>query len=107
MTPAEIQFWKQVAQDLDLEIDTPFQFEFPNGGRICASALVKNFGYARGMVVDADFSILAPHTDALLQNDFGFSTCGTEEQYDRADMIEVLADWGWSGSFDKRPDWLP
>jgi hypothetical protein len=107
VTPDEVQFWKLAAKDLNLEIEAPFQFEFPSGAQIQASALVKYFGGPRGMVVDAAYSILEPHTTALIENGFGFSACGTPESYDRDDMIEVLADWEWSGPPDLKPGWLP
>jgi hypothetical protein len=60
------------------------------------------------MLVDADYSIISPHIQTLRENDFGYcgNVGGAPEAYQRADMIEVLTDWGWSGPADKRPDWL-
>lgn len=109
MTPPEVQFWKRAANDLRIVIETPFRLALPGGATLYVSALVKDFGSRRGMVVDADYSIISAHIPALKELGFGYcgNLGGSPETYDRAAMIEVLADWGWSGSSDKRPDWLP
>lgn len=108
MTPPEIQFWKRAARDLQIEIETPFRLALPGGANLYASALVKDFGPRRGMVVDADYSIISPHIPALKEQGFGYcgNLGGAPDTYDRAGMIEVLADWGWSGPSDKKPIWL-
>lgn len=108
MTPPEIQFWKRTAKDLEIEIETPFRLALPGGANLYVSALVKDFGPRRGMVVDADYSIISPHISALKEQGFGYSgnLGGAPDTYDRAGMIEVLADWGWSGPSNQKPAWL-
>jgi hypothetical protein len=109
VTPPEVQFWKRVAKDLRIEIEAPFRLALPGGANLYVSALVKHFGRARGMVVDADYSIISPHIAALVEQDFGYcgNVGGAPEIYDRTSMVEVLTDWGWSGPSDNKPDWLP
>jgi len=108
VTPTEVQFWKRAAQDLGIEIETPSRLALPGGANLYISALVKHFGFRRGMVVDADYSVISPHIQALKENGFGYcgNLGGPPETYDRAGKIKVLTDWGWSGPPDKRPSWL-
>jgi hypothetical protein len=71
------------------------------------AALVKNFGYPKGMFVDADYQLLKPFTRKIVESGSGFSAMGSSpERFSRLMMIEVLNDWGWSGHTDQRPDWL-
>jgi hypothetical protein len=81
----------------------------PDGSRIKASALVKNFGAKHGMIVDADYAVIEPHSRTLVKCGYGYSAAlgGSPDTYRRESMIEVLADWGWLGSPDKKPIWLP
>lgn len=108
MNPSEVLFWKRVAKDLGIEIVTPFEMTFPNGSRITVSALVKNFGAKRGMLVDEDWNVLKPHADLMVECGYGYSAMsgGPADQYERSEIIEVLEDWGWSGAADKKPAWL-
>jgi hypothetical protein len=107
-TSPEVQYWRRAAQDLGIEIEAPFRLTLPNGEVLCVAALVKHFGSPRGMVVNADYSVISPYTEALKEDGFGY--CGNLSvplaSYDRDSLIEVLADWGWSGPLDKRPPWL-
>jgi hypothetical protein len=109
MLSPEIEFWKRVADDLGIEIITPFETTLSDGSQIAASALVKDFGLKRGMVVSANFAVLSPHADRLIEDGYGYSSnLGRAPQdYKRDSMIEVLADWKWSGDPAKKPDWLP
>jgi len=108
VTPPEIQFWKRAAKDLGIEVETPFRLALPGGTNLYVSALVKNFGPRRGMIVDADYSIISSHIQVLAENDFGYcgNIGGAPETYNRASMIEILTDWGWSGPLGNKPAWL-
>lgn len=109
MIADEVLFWKRAAVDLGIDVIAPFEAQFSDGSLLKVSALVKDFGAARGMLVAADFQVLKPYTDKIVEAGYGFSSnlgSGPDE-YDRDYMIEVLEDWGWSGgSARKRPDWL-
>jgi hypothetical protein len=108
MSLSEILFWKRVGEDLGIDVVTPFEVSFPDGSRVQVSALVRDFGAARGMLVDADYEILKPHTHKVIECGYGYSANlgHSPEQYDRSAFIEVLQDWGWSGAAHKKPDWL-
>jgi len=109
VTPSEVLFWKRVAADLGIDIVAPFEMTLPSGARLEAAALVRNFGPKLGMVVDAKFAIIRPHAKELRELGYGFSSNigHSPDLYRRDDMIEVLADWGWSGPTDQKPHWLP
>lgn len=62
------------------------------------------------MIIVSNFDVIAAHADELVESGFGFSTLcipSGEEPYNRVSMIEVLEDWGWSGSAEEKPAWLP
>jgi hypothetical protein len=105
----QVRFWRRVAADLDIEIVAPFEAVLADGSRVTAAALVKSFGAENGMVVDADFALIRPHTRALVEADYGYcaNLGGSPDRYDRDAMIEVLADWEWTGDPAKKPSWLP
>jgi hypothetical protein len=106
---SEIQFWKQAAIDLGIDIVAPFELTFPDGTRMVANALVKNFGAALGMVADDDWTTIGPHAETLIALGYGFScvSIGPAKNYKRASTLCMLADWSWSGNPDERPNWLP
>jgi hypothetical protein len=110
MCGSETAFWECVAEDLGIEIVAPFEAPLPDGSHIKFSALVKGFGAKNGMLVGADYAIIKPHAGRLLDSGYGYCAVlggGTANTYERDSMIEVFADWGWSGPSDRRPTWLP
>jgi hypothetical protein len=108
MSSPEVLFWQRVAEDLDVDIVTPFEATFSDGSRLRVSALVKNFATTRGMLVNADYDVLEPHKHKIVESGYGYSSNlgGPPDQYERSSMIDVLKDWGWSGAADQKPDWL-
>lgn len=109
MSDEEIRFWKRVSQDLGIEVETPTEILLTDKTKVRAAALVRSFGAKMGMVVDADWSVIAPFAKRLLECGYGYSANigASSEKYKCGDMIEILADWGWSGPADERPLWLP
>lgn len=105
---ADLEFWKMVAADLGIDIAIPFEVILSDGNRLRITALVKDFGPPKGMLVTLDYNILKPHRDQIIESGFGYSTQigNSPAEYDRRTMIDVLKDWGWSGASDKRPIWL-
>ncbi|HYK81203.1 MAG TPA: hypothetical protein VEU95_16335 [Micropepsaceae bacterium] len=108
MIPGEVQFWQKVSADLGIDVITPFETTLTDGTRVEVSVLVKDFGAKRGMVVNASYGMIAPYAKKLVEDGYGFSSNFGEspESYDRDSMIEILADWGWSGDPAKKPNWL-
>ena len=109
MSPTEIAFWRTVSEDLGIEVVAPFHLLMADGSQLTATALVKQFGAKNGMVVDADYAVLEPHTQSLVANSYGYSAISSRDAqlYERTNLIEALADWGWSGAADQKPSWLP
>jgi hypothetical protein len=101
-------FWRRVSEDLAIDIVTPFEVVFPDNTRLRVSALVKDFGRLRGMLVVENYDEVAPHTKKIIESGFGYcaKVGGLPERYDRTSMIDVLRDWGWCGPEDQRPRWL-
>jgi hypothetical protein len=97
-----------VGDDLKIQIITPFEAVFSDGSRVQVAALVKDFGAAQGMLIDADYGVLKPHVALLLESGYGYSSnLGHHPSgYTRTTMIAILQDWGWSGSDNQKPDWL-
>lgn len=96
--------WRQAAQDLGFEFIAPFTL--PDGGQTLAYlGLVPQFGSPKGMLVIVGLHA-DRHTRIAQQHGYGYS-CFPEhsEPYDREGFIDVLNDWGWSGSPDTAPSW--
>jgi len=105
----EIRYWKQASVDLGIEIVAPFELTLPDGARLTANALVKNFGATLGMVADDEWATVEPHAETLIALGYGFSVVniGPAKNYMRESTLEMLADWNWSGDVSLRPSWLP
>jgi hypothetical protein len=97
-----------VAEDLRIDIVTPFDVVLSDGSRLRVVALVRNFGPPRGMLIASSYDPLKPHVQKIIEDGYGYSAQfgNSPEEYDRATMVEILRDWGWSGAEDKRPSWL-
>ena len=103
--PAE---WKRVANDLGLEIVSPYEVILPSGSRIRAPVLVRHIGGPKGILVVSDDSIV-DWSDEIVQAGYGFSVLSEPEPSDEYDLdvsIELLSDWGWYGPESERPAWL-
>jgi hypothetical protein len=101
-------FWKMASEDLGVDIVTPFDAVLSNGTRLHVAALVKNFGAPRGMLIAFAYDTLKPYVRKIIEDGYGYSAQlgNSPAGYDRATMLDILKDWGWSGSEDKRPPWL-
>jgi hypothetical protein len=109
VNPAEVRYWRQAAVDLGLDIVTPFERTFADGARMVANALVRNFGATIGMVADDRWAIIEPFSKILIDCGYGFSVVniGPKAEYKCDPMIDMLADWTWSGDPHLKPSWLP
>ncbi len=102
----QVKAWRDLATEFGIEVIAPCNIRLKDGSRVQATAHVKQFGAANGMIIDPDYAVLMPHKDALIANGYGYSTVELSEQSDRAMTIEMLADWSWS-SPQPHPPWLP
>jgi hypothetical protein len=109
MMSDEVLFWQRTSNDLGIEVVAPFEVTLSDGSQFTFPALVKDFGNRNGMVVAADFAVIRPHAQKLLDAGYGYSSNigHSPESYQREDMIKILADWGWTGSRERKPSWLP
>jgi hypothetical protein len=103
-SPLLADFWRQLGNHLGIEVVSPFVFE-SDQGLVEFTALLPQFGAPRGMVVDGDWEVMGPHADALSDAGYGFSCCEGGEYDDNDPPLDMLRDWGWSGTAPK-PDWL-
>jgi hypothetical protein len=101
--------WAQAAADLGLDIDVPYSVRLPSGASVDARVHLRNFGGDNGMLVVSDYSIVSMLLDELASQGYGFSVLDDplqSEVYDREVFIEMLTDWGWSGTSAERPSWI-
>ena len=106
----EVALWTQVARELAIEVATPGLIQLSNGTEIRVTAHIKTFGDRNGMAVDAEWSVIEPFTNDLVESGYGYSAVSIGppplDQDGLADIIEMLADWGWAGE-KPAPSWLP
>ena len=99
--------WSQIADQLGLSIEVPFEIFLSSGKKISVDVLLKNFGGKGGMCIVCDFDKIGECTDELVNLGFGFSTLSEPdigEEIDLESTKEMLRDWGWVGSGEK-PLW--
>ncbi len=96
--------WLAVAADLGVRVIAPYTVDL---GEHCVTfaAFFPQFGGPSGMVTDPKWSVIAPHKAKLVAARFGYS-CVDLGGSDQESMREMLADWGWSGASDDKPDWV-
>ncbi len=101
-----IDAWKTASRELGIEIISPFEMNSENG-KVKYPVLVKNFGGKNG-------TIIARHSYFMdypmpKHKDFFFSAVNADvySHFDRKQFIETLIDWGFFGSDENRPEWLP
>ncbi len=104
----------QIFLDLGLEIITPFSL-YLDSGDIVAPFLLKNFGATEGIIVVYNFDDIKPHLECLKEIKsngklcYGFSTLTEPDENFGVDLIstiEMLKDWGWTGSLENKPSFL-
>lgn len=101
--------WQAAAVDLALEVATPYEVVLPSGARVAARVLVKKFGGDHGMLLVRNYSDVSSVISELIEEGYGFSVMDDPlpgDEYGRQTTIEVLRDWGWTGSQDDTPAWL-
>lgn len=103
--------WEAARDDLGIDIVVPYCVRLANGKEVLAVALVKHFGYGKGMLIFADADAVWPYRTELLDSGYGYSvleepTTKADEHYDRESFVDILSDWEWTGAVDDKPDWL-
>ena len=102
-------FWEQAVKDLGFKIITPFCLDLPSGNRVEAELLVLQFGAEKGMLIVTSYNQVSHLVDEIINEGYGFSVLDNkreDEKYSRKNYIELLEDWGWSGTDSEKPAWL-
>lgn len=104
-----VKEWKLAADDLKLEIVSPFEIKLDETHTLQADVLVKNFGAEKGMLIFLDVDVYWPHRDKLIDTGYGFTSYSEPSEnktYNRENFIEMLSDWGWNGDQKSLPSWV-
>ena len=102
--------WKRCAVDLNVEIQIPFCVEINN--QPIELMLFKNFGSQMGTLVFNSLNVLETIEKKGSNQIRGYNVSVFDcqlLQYDeevRDSVIEMLAEWGWTGPEDEKPSWL-
>ena len=100
-----IQAWQMAAQDLGIDIVSPYALKMKSGEEVQADVLVTDFGPIL-VATEASGETFRRLGDQIAAEGYGWSLlCGEELTYDREHFIEILNDWGWAGPGDRRPEW--
>jgi hypothetical protein len=99
--------WEAAGRRLGLQVDLDYRLQ-SMGFDLIVPVRLRDFGARRGMLLVTDYSMISPYAEALVDAGFGYS-CLSEpaekSETNDSTLIEVLLDWGWSGS-GKPPTWL-
>jgi ABC-type taurine transport system ATPase subunit len=105
MATDQVRVWQELAAAMQIEVVAPCGVVLDDGMEVRATAHVTQFGAARGMIVDPLDANLMPYADALTNCGYGYSVVSIDDHWDRSEIIDMLADWGWS-SREPAPPWL-
>ena len=95
--------WHELAGKWGLTIETPFVIEVADAV-ITVPVLLRDFGGRCGMLLVTDFSVIKLHTDVLVDLGYGYSRLFEDQPGDDESLMDMLADWGWSGE-GAPPEW--
>lgn len=104
-----LQFWQKAASDLGLQITAPFSLSLASGHKLEATILIHQFGGIKGMLIFTSYEEVSPFVNEIVNAGYGFSILdepGDNEDYNKEEYMELLADWGWGGDDEGRPIWL-
>lgn len=97
---------ERASKELGIGIEVPFILDLPCG-RVEAEALVKDFGYESGVVININTMELGDLYKHLADFGYGAATLSSSAsggEYDSAKWIMLCREWGWRGEKDP-PDW--
>ena len=103
-----VQYWREAARDLGLDVEAPFVLLLPSGGEVRARLLLRHFGAVHGMLVVTDDEEIWCVRERVVAAGYGFSAMNEPrpgERYKWESFVAMLRDWGWSGPEAARPEW--
>ena len=102
-----VQAWLAASCDLGITVVAPFVLDLEGTAREYI-ALVPDFSQPKGILVAA-LPFDGPTFDDAQRAGYGCSFFNPESYcaYERQRFLDVLIEWGFTGSSDTRPGWLP
>jgi len=99
------EHWLRIAELFGLKVQIPFHVEL-GSERLTVPVLLEQFGPQRGMLLVTSFADIDALAERLVKAGFGFSCLDGSpgRDIDEAQIIDMLRDWGWSGS-GEAPTW--
>ena len=100
------QSLKRASIELGINIEIPFILDLPCG-RIEAEALVKDFGYERGVVINMNTRELGDLHKHLADFGYGATTLAEpvcDSGKESTNWMMLCRKWGWKGK-ENPPDW--
>ena len=100
------QSLKRASKELGINTEIPFILDLPCG-RIEAEALVKDFGYECGVVININTRELGDLYKHLADFGYGATTLSelaNNSEYDSGKWMMLCREWGWRGK-ENPPDW--
>ena len=101
--------FRRASADLDIEIREDHEVQLTSGYRLVVPIFVPWFGGEKGTVVVPEYGEIEGGADELVNEGYGYSVLDEpreDEGYTREVFIDILSDWGWSGSSSARPQWV-
>lgn len=101
--------WQLIAGEFNLKIEAPYYLCI-GGANIEVNLMLYNFGGFPGMVIVNDYSKIEKYRKKMGR--IGFSVLDSPKAIapltdeDKKDIINMLSDWGWTGSEKEKPDWI-
>ena len=98
--------WERAERELGIQINRPYAVIVGSATQLIADVRILDFGGRSGMLVVRSYSDIKDHIPEIRRQGFSYSVFDANQvQYDRADFIEMLRDWGWTGS-GAAPAWI-
>lgn len=101
--------WSYIAKRLGLRVDLGHEIQLANEEVIVTPVVLKDFGACKGILLFTDVNIPFNNSENLVGLGYGYSVIEPFESCDDSivyEAIEILHDWGWSGSTDAKPAWI-
>ena len=99
------QHWVRIAARFGLKVQIPFEVDLA-GERLTVPVLLEEFGARRGMLLVTSYQDIEAVTQRLVGAGFGYSCLddSPDPDLDESQIVDMLRDWGWSGSREA-PNW--
>lgn len=102
--------WLQVSRILNIDVEFDFEVNIQKFKAIKVPVFLPNFGHKNGTLLFSDPGFAPLVHESELGKCFGISYCGddpgSEIRRSIAVYIDMLSEFGWSGSSEEKPEWL-